>query len=141
MPRSFLIPFCGVMLALNAFSCDMLLPAFYAIARDLDTGIERVQAVVPIFLAAAAIGQIFFGPASDRFGRKPVLLVGLVLYVVGSVAAMLAPNIEILYAARMSQGLGSACGVVLARAAPEGNIRHRRDDPSSTRPAPGQGRQ
>jgi DHA1 family bicyclomycin/chloramphenicol resistance-like MFS transporter len=104
------------MLTLSAFSCDILLPAMFAMARDLATPIERVQAVVPVFLASAAIGQLFFGPASDRFGRRPVLLVGLGFYIGGSVAAMVATSIEVLLAARVSQGLGAACGTVLGRA-------------------------
>jgi DHA1 family bicyclomycin/chloramphenicol resistance-like MFS transporter len=116
MSRRFLIPFCGVMLALNAFSCDMLLPALAAISRELEAPITRVQGIIPVFLAAAALGQLLFGPASDRFGRRPVLLVGLCLYLCGSLAAALAPSINVLLAARVSQGLGAACGVVLARA-------------------------
>jgi DHA1 family bicyclomycin/chloramphenicol resistance-like MFS transporter len=116
MPRWFLLPYCGVMLALNAFSCDMLLPAMQAIAADLSAPITSVQAIVPVFLGAAAVGQLLFGPASDRFGRRPVLLIGLAFYVVGSLAALVAGSIEVLLAARVSQGMGAACGVVIARA-------------------------
>lgn len=116
MPRSFVILLCGVMLAMNAVSCDMLLPGFFAMQADFGVPMARVQAVVPIFLASAAIGQIVFGPASDRFGRKPVLLTGLVFYLAGSLLGYSAGSIEVLYGARVLQGVGAACAVVLARA-------------------------
>lgn len=114
--RRFLTVFCGLALALNAFSCDMLLPAFFAIEADLGSPIERVQAVIPIFLAAAGLGQIVFGPLSDRYGRRPVMAAGLVLYISGATAALLAPDISTLLAARAAQGVGSSCGIVVARA-------------------------
>jgi DHA1 family bicyclomycin/chloramphenicol resistance-like MFS transporter len=114
--RRFLIPFCGVLLALVAFSCDILLPAFFDMSRDLGTPIERVQAVIPIFLMAAAVGQLLFGPLSDALGRRPVLLVGLGLFLTGSIVCGLAPSIGPLYVGRALQGTGAACGVVLARA-------------------------
>jgi MFS transporter, DHA1 family, multidrug resistance protein len=116
MNRPFIIAFCGVMLALNAISCDMLLPGFFTIQADLGTTIERVQATVPVFLMAAAAGQIIFGPASDRWGRRRVLVPGLVFYLAGSVVAIYAPTIEILLLARFLQGFGASCAVVLARA-------------------------
>lgn len=116
MSQSFVIVFCGVMLALNAISCDMLLPGFYIIQADLGTSIERVQATVPVFLMAAAGGQILFGPSSDRWGRRRVLMVGLLVYLAGSVVAISAKTIEILLLARFLQGFGASCAVVLARA-------------------------
>jgi DHA1 family bicyclomycin/chloramphenicol resistance-like MFS transporter len=114
--RRFVVVFCGLALALNAFSCDMLLPTFFAIQSELGAPIERVQAVIPVFLMAAGLGQVIFGPLSDRFGRKPVMAVGLVLYVAGATAALLAPGIGTLLFSRAIQGLGSSCGIVVARA-------------------------
>jgi DHA1 family bicyclomycin/chloramphenicol resistance-like MFS transporter len=116
MDRRFLIPFCGVLLTFNAFSCDIILPAFFAIERDLGASIERVQAIIPIFLMAAGAGQLAFGPLSDRFGRRPVLLAGVALYIVGSLLALLASTLPALYFSRGLQGLGAACGVVVGRA-------------------------
>ena len=115
-PRPYVILLCGFMLAMNAISCDMLLPGFFAIQEDLGTSIARVQAVVPVFLMAAALGQIVFGPASDRFGRRPILLTGIVVYVAGSLLGYSAQSIDMLYVARVLQGIGAACAVVLARA-------------------------
>lgn len=115
MNRHVVIVFCGVMLALNAISCDMLLPGFFTIQAELGTTIDRVQAAVPVFLMAAAAGQILFGTASDRFGRKRVLVVGLVFYLVGCLVAVSASSIQTLLFARFLQGFGASCAVVLAR--------------------------
>ena len=73
MHPNFLIPFAGLLFGLNAFSNDILLPAFYGIAADLGVAIERVQTLVPAFLIAAGFGQLVSGPCSDRFGRRPIL--------------------------------------------------------------------
>jgi MFS transporter, DHA1 family, multidrug resistance protein len=114
-PRA-LIAFCGLLLALNAFSCDILLPAFMVIQRDLAAPIERVQSVIPLFLLAAGLGQLVFGTLSDRFGRRPVILFGLCLYLTGTCLCLFAPTIGVLQAGRVLQGFASACGVVVARA-------------------------
>lgn len=116
MSRSHLIVFCGLLLSVSAFSCDITLPAFYAIQRDLGAPIEWVQAIVPVFLFSAAFGQLLFGPVSDRFGRKPVIIGGVGLYLAGATVAMLAQDINTMHAGRMAQGFGSACGVVVGRA-------------------------
>ena len=71
--------------------------------------------VITGFLAATAAGQLFFGPISDRFGRRLPLLVGLGLFLVGSVLAFFAPNLDILVAARLIQGIGAAAAMVLSR--------------------------
>ncbi len=115
MSPGFIIPFCGALMALVAFSCDILLPTFFDMQRDFGVAIERVQAVVPIFLLAAASGQMLFGPLSDAFGRKPVLYVGLTCYLAGCVACGFAGSVGLLYAGRVLQGMGAACGVVIAR--------------------------
>jgi DHA1 family bicyclomycin/chloramphenicol resistance-like MFS transporter len=114
--RSFLIVFCGLLLTVSAFSCDITLPAFWSMQQDLGAPIEWVQAIVPVFLFAAAFGQIMFGPVSDRFGRRPVIIGGLLLYIAGTTIAMLAQSIATVHAGRVAQGLGSACGVAIGRA-------------------------
>jgi MFS transporter, DHA1 family, multidrug resistance protein len=116
MSDRFLIPFCGIMLTLNALSCDILLPAFFALETRFDAGRMAIQAVVPIYLIAAATGQIVFGPLSDRYGRKPLLQAAIAVYIVGSLLASVAPSLTALYAARFFQGFGAAGMVVLARA-------------------------
>ena len=116
MSRLFLIGFCGFLLALNAFSSDITLPSFAAMSRDLARPIEQVQLVIPVFLVGSAFGQLLFGPASDRFGRRPVILLGIALYMVGALVGFLAPSMGVVLAGRALQGFGSACCVVVARA-------------------------
>jgi DHA1 family bicyclomycin/chloramphenicol resistance-like MFS transporter len=114
--RIALIAFCGLLLTVSAFSCDITLPAFWSMQRDLGAEIERVQAVVPIFLMSQAMGQMVFGPVSDRFGRRPVILGGLVLYLAGTVIALTAHSIGAVHVGRAAQGFGSACGIAVGRA-------------------------
>ena len=116
MSRTALIAFCGLLLSVSAFSCDITLPAFFSMQRELGTSIELVQAVVPIFLMAQAIGQMAFGPVSDRFGRRPVIVGGLGLYLAGTVIALLAQSIGAVHVGRAAQGFGSACGIAVGRA-------------------------
>ena len=114
--RTALIAFCGLLLSVSAFSCDITLPAFWSMQADLGTPIEWVQAIVPIFLIAQGIGQMAFGPVSDRFGRRPVILAGLALYIAGTMIAMLAQSIAAVHVGRAAQGFGSACGIAVGRA-------------------------
>jgi MFS transporter, DHA1 family, multidrug resistance protein len=116
MSRALLIVFCGLLLTVSAFSCDITLPAFWSIQADLGTRIASVQAIVPVFLIFQAIGQLIFGPVSDRYGRRPVILAGLWLYLLGASIAGLAHGIGMVHAGRAAQGFGSACGIVVARA-------------------------
>jgi DHA1 family bicyclomycin/chloramphenicol resistance-like MFS transporter len=114
--RTALIAFCGLLLSVSAFSCDITLPAFWSMQHDLATSIELVQAVVPIFLMAQATGQMAFGPVSDRFGRRPVIMGGLGLYLAGTVIALAAHSIGAVHLGRAAQGFGSACGIAVGRA-------------------------
>ena len=116
MSRAFLVMFTGLLLALNAFSCDITLPAFWSMERSLGAPIEHVQAVIPVFLFCSAIGQLVFGPASDAYGRKPVILAGVTLYIAGALIAAAADTLTVALYGRALQGFGSACGAVIARA-------------------------
>ncbi|MFN3743127.1 MAG: multidrug effflux MFS transporter [Hyphomicrobiaceae bacterium] len=116
MSRTFLVVFTGLLLALNAFSCDITLPAFWSMERSLGAPIEQVQAVIPVFLFCSAVGQLVFGPASDAYGRKPVILAGVALYIAGALIAAAADTLTVALYGRALQGFGSACGAVIARA-------------------------
>lgn len=116
MSRTFLIVFSGLLLASNAFSTDVLLPAVYSMANALSAPLQQVQIAMPLFIFASAFGQLIYGSASDRFGRKPVLLVGLALYTASALVASIAQSIEVVLVARAFQGLGSAAGIVVGRA-------------------------
>jgi len=106
----------GTLTAFAPLSIDMYLPSLPAIARDLHASASAVQLTLAAFFAGLAVAQLAYGPLADRFGRKPPLVFGLVLYVLASVACALAPTVEILVAMRFVQAVGGAAGVVVARA-------------------------
>jgi DHA1 family bicyclomycin/chloramphenicol resistance-like MFS transporter len=95
---------------------DMYLPSLPDIARLLGASTAEAQLTISAYLVGFAVGQILYGPLSDRHGRKPVLLGALMLYCVASLACALAPSIELLITARAFQALGGCGGIVLARA-------------------------
>ena len=105
----------ALMMALNALAIDSMLPALPHIGEDLGVMNENSrQWVVTAYLLGFGGAQLFYGPLADRFGRKPVLLFGVGVYVVFSLLATLAPTFDMLILARIGQGLGSACTRVLA---------------------------
>ncbi|MEO3999883.1 multidrug effflux MFS transporter [Mesorhizobium sp. CAU 1732] len=101
--------------ATGALAMNVFLPSLPGIARHFDTDYAIVQLAVSLYLAATAILQLGIGPASDRFGRRPVMLACFTIFMIGSVAAIYAPTIELLLAARILQAF-SAAGMVLSRA-------------------------
>ncbi|MDC7786144.1 multidrug effflux MFS transporter [Rhodoplanes sp. TEM] len=105
------------LVALPPLSIDLGLPAFAATAADLGTGEPAVALTLSWFMLGFAAGPLVYGPVSDRFGRKPVMLAGLSLYALTSVLCAAAPTIGVLLAARLFQGLAAAAGTVLVIAA------------------------
>lgn len=108
--------FVGLVTALGPISTDMYLPGFPAISTELGVPQSLVQYTVTAFLAGVAIGQLLYGPLSDRIGRKLPLCVGIVVYAVASVGCALAENISVLIAWRFAQGVGGCAGIVIGRA-------------------------
>jgi len=102
--------------AIGPLTTDMYLPSLPDIARQLGASTAQVQLTISAYLIGFAVGQIFYGPVSDRHGRKPVLLCALALYCVASLACALSTSIEMLIVARFVQALGGSGGIVLARA-------------------------
>ncbi|MFI1463574.1 multidrug effflux MFS transporter [Nocardia carnea] len=98
------------------FATDIYLPAFTDLADDLDTGAANVQLTLTTFLIGLAVGQLFIGPLSDRFGRRKPLVLATAVTVVVTVVCALAPNIWLLIAMRFVQGLSAASGLVIGRA-------------------------
>ena len=106
----------AALVALGPLSTDMYLPALPGLVDEFSTDAGRVQLTLSLFLAGFAVAQIVYGPLSDRFGRKPVLLGGLLLFVAASIACALATSIDMLIFARFLQALGGSAGPVLGRA-------------------------
>ncbi|MCK5908390.1 MAG: multidrug effflux MFS transporter [Caulobacter sp.] len=106
----------GALTAFAPMSIDMYLSSLPSIGRALHAGPEQTQATLAAFFAGMAIGQFIYGPASDRLGRRPPLLIGIAVFFVASAVCALAPNIETLIAARFVQALGGCAGAVVARA-------------------------
>jgi len=102
--------------AIGPLTTDMYLPSLPDIARQLAAPTAQVQLTISAYLFGFAIGQILYGPVSDRHGRKPVLLAALGLYCAASLACALSTSIEMLIAARALQAIGGSGGIVLARA-------------------------
>jgi DHA1 family bicyclomycin/chloramphenicol resistance-like MFS transporter len=102
--------------AIGPLTTDMYLPSLPDIARTLMAPTAQVQLTISAYLFGFAVGQIFYGPLSDRHGRKPVLLAALGLYVAASIACALSTSIDMLIAARAIQAIGGSGGIVLARA-------------------------
>jgi DHA1 family bicyclomycin/chloramphenicol resistance-like MFS transporter len=103
--------------ACGTLGMHIIIPALPATARALQMSIGTSQLTITLYLIGLAIGQLLYGPVSDRFGRRPVLLAGLSLFTVASIVTALAPNAATLIAARIVQSLGGCAGLVLGRAA------------------------
>jgi len=102
--------------AVAPFSTDLYLPGFPEMVADLRTSPTNVQLTLTACLLGLAIGPLVFGPLSDRIGRVRPLLAGAAFCVLASLAAALAPTIEVLIAARFVQGFTGAAGMVIGRA-------------------------
>jgi DHA1 family bicyclomycin/chloramphenicol resistance-like MFS transporter len=105
----------AALMALTALSIDIMLPALPQIGSALGVRSENDrQLIIILYMAGFAVGQIFFGPLSDHFGRKPVLLSGLAIFIAGSLGALLSGTFTTLLAARLIQGVGAASPRVVA---------------------------
>ena len=112
----FLILILGSLNTITPFSIDMYLPAFPKIAADLNTSIQNVALSVSTYFLGFAIGQILYGPLLDRFGRKPPLYAGLILYIIATLFCATSSSIEFLLILRFIQALGGCVGSVAAMA-------------------------
>jgi MFS transporter, DHA1 family, multidrug resistance protein len=115
-PRAPPIALLALVTAIAPAALHMLVPAFPLLAADFDAAPTRVQLVLTLFLTGIAIGQLVYGPASDRFGRRPVLIAGLALFLVGTVLCGVAWSLPALIIGRTLQALGGCAGMVLGRA-------------------------
>lgn len=119
--RPFVInrPMFFLLAALAAFAplaIDLYLPSLAAIGNELQAPAGRVQQTVTVFLAGFAMGMLFYGPLSDRFGRRRMIFAGTTLFVLASIACMLAQTIEQLLVFRLIQAFGGGAAAVISRA-------------------------
>jgi DHA1 family bicyclomycin/chloramphenicol resistance-like MFS transporter len=103
--------------ACGTLGMHVIVPALPATATALGMSISAAQLTITLYLVGLAIGQLLYGPVSDRFGRRPVLLAGLSLFTLASVVTALAPSAATLIGFRVLQSLGGCAGLVLGRAA------------------------
>jgi DHA1 family bicyclomycin/chloramphenicol resistance-like MFS transporter len=115
-PRRRLYLLLGALIAFPSLSIDMYLPAFPSIQADFHTDAGSVQRTLAVFSIGFAIGQLFFGPLSDRLGRKTPLIAGIILYIAGTLGILLAPSIEIFTLGRVVQALGGCAAALIGRA-------------------------
>jgi MFS transporter, DHA1 family, multidrug resistance protein len=113
-PRELTVMMASLM-ALNALAIDAMLPAFPAMAKGLGLAdANRIQYVISVFLAGTGIGALIYGPLSDRYGRKPILLIATIGAAVFSLACSISPSFEVLLAMRFCHGLlAAAMGVLV----------------------------
>jgi len=116
MSRQLVVALLALLLGLQAVTTDLYLPTLPAIRDSLDASMGQIQLTLTALLLAFGLSQLVWGPLSDRFGRRPILLWGMGAYVIASVACGAAPGIGWLIAARTVQGIAMGAGVMAARA-------------------------
>jgi DHA1 family bicyclomycin/chloramphenicol resistance-like MFS transporter len=104
------------MTALAALSIDITVPSLPSTARALGTDVATTQLTLSIFFFGFAFAQLVVGPLSDRFGRRPIVIIGMTGYTIASIVCALTPTIETLIAARLVQAVCACAGPVLGRA-------------------------
>ena len=112
----YLILILGLLSAIGPLSIDMYLPAFPAIAKDLNTPVASVMLSLSSFFIGISFGQLIYGPMLERFGRKKPLYIGLFIYALSSLACATTYTVDGLVAFRFFQALGGCVGMVAARA-------------------------
>ncbi|MFB9355084.1 multidrug effflux MFS transporter [Sneathiella chinensis] len=95
---------------------NIVLPSLPTLEQVFETDYATAQLTLTLYLAAVSVGQLIYGPVSDRFGRRPVVLFGLTVFLLGGVICLFAPTIEIMIAGRVIQAMGGCAGLVIGRA-------------------------
>ncbi|MDZ5460061.1 multidrug effflux MFS transporter [Azohydromonas lata] len=100
----------------GTLAMHMFVPALPLVARELHATTAAAQLSISLYILGLALGQLVYGPLSDRWGRRPTLLAGLSLYTAAAALCLAAPNVHTLLAGRLLQALGGCAGLLLARA-------------------------
>ena len=106
----------SLLTALEPLSIDLYLPAFLLIADAFSSSVSDIQISLSTFLGGFAIGQLFWGPLADRFGRKKPILISLLIFILASIACLYVRTIEQLWVMRFIQAIGGCGGIVISRA-------------------------
>ena len=106
----------GTLMGFASISTDLYLPAMPAIAESLNADTGMIEWTISGYLIGFSVGQLFWGPIGDRFGRRLPVAIGLVLFVLGSAGCALADSVGAMIGWRVVQAVGACAGVVLARA-------------------------
>ena len=107
-----------LLVAVGQMAQTIYIPAIADMARELNVREGAVQSVMAAYLLTYGVSQLFYGPLSDRVGRRPVILVGMTIFMLATVIAMTTHNLTILIAASALQGMGTGVGGVMARTLP-----------------------
>lgn len=113
--RTFLLVFLGLLTAFGPFVTDMYLPALPSMVEGFGTTTSLVQLSLTSCMVGLAVGQLLFGPMSDRYGRKPVLLWTLLLFILSTLLCLLSSDVYLFVAFRLFQGIAAAGSIVIAR--------------------------
>jgi MFS transporter, DHA1 family, multidrug resistance protein len=116
LPKWLFIVVLGMLSMLMPLSIDMYLPSMPTIARSYHVADGYVQLTISIYLFGFAIGQLIYGPLSDSFGRKKIMIIGLILFIIAAALCGLSPNINQLIAMRFFHGLAAASTAVIINA-------------------------
>lgn len=114
----FLISYLVLLSAFGSFVNDMYLPTLPEMTRYFHCSVAEVQLGLTMGMVGLAAGQLVLGPLSDRYGRKPVLFVSMLVFIAGAVASVFSPVIHVFLLCRLVQGLGASGGYFLARTVP-----------------------
>lgn len=114
--KNFLIFLLGILAALGPFTIDMYLPGFQRIAEDLYTDEQHVAFTLTSYFIGIALGQLFYGPVVDKYGRKKPLLFGLGIYILAAIGCALSSSIDMMIGMRCLQALGGCVGMVASTA-------------------------
>lgn len=113
------VPSVAILIAISSLSplaMNIYLPSMSGMMAAFSATSGEIQLTMSLYFIAIAVAQIVLGPLSDQFGRRPVIVLGMLLFVIGSILCLLAPTVEALIAARIVQAVGGGTGLVLGRA-------------------------
>lgn len=116
MPAALIVLTLALLLGIQPITTDLYLPALPGLTQELGATMAQAQLTLTALLLAFGISQLFWGPLSDRFGRRPVLLVGMAAYVVASTGSAFSPTMDLLIVWRILQGAAMGAAVMCARA-------------------------